>query len=128
MRKISVPKPSGKSGANNPRRVFSTVPLEIDLARSSDRFYCSQLEDPDLIFGGGHCCADPRTGLAAYGPYGVTGPEERAQIRVGIVGTTEGIDRTLKLLEEISQPIEQGSNVDCVLHPSFPGLNAQAPF
>jgi hypothetical protein len=128
MRKISVPKPSGKSGANNPRHVFSTVPLEIDLARSSDRFHCSQLEEPDLIFGGGHCCVDPRTGLAAYGPYGVTGREEPAQIRVGIVGTTEGIDRTLKLLEEISQPIEQGANFDCVLHPSFPGLNVQGPF
>jgi hypothetical protein len=127
MRKISVPKPSGKSGANNPRHVFSTVPLEIDLARSSDRFYCSQLEEPDLIFGGGHCCADPRTGLAAYGPCGVTGREEPAQIRVGIVGTSEGIDRTLKLLEEISQPIEQGANVDCVLHPSFPGLNVLGP-
>ena len=128
MRKISVPKPSGKSGANNPRHVFSTVPLEIDLARSSDRFHCSQLEEPGLIFGGGHCCVDPRTGLAAYGPYGVTGREEPAQIRVGIVGTTEGIDRTLKLLEEISQPIEQGANFDCVLYPSFPGLNVQGPF
>lgn len=66
--------------------------------------------------------------MAAYGPYSVTGPEEAGQIRVGIVGTTEGIDRSLKLLEEISQPIEQGANVDSVLHPSFPGLNIQGPF
>jgi hypothetical protein len=127
MRKISVPKPSGTPGANNPRHVFSTVPLEIELARSSDCFYCSQLEEPDLIFGGGHCCADPRTGLAAYGPYSVTGSEEAGQIRVGIVGTTEGIDRSLKLLEEISRPIEQDANIDCVLHPSFPGLNVRNP-
>jgi hypothetical protein len=128
MRKIFLPSPSGISRVNNPRRVFTTSPIEIELARSSGRFHCSQLEEPELIFGGGHCCVDPRTGLAAYGPYSVTGPEEAGQIRVGIVGSTEGIDRSLKLLEEISQPIEQGAKVDCVLHPSFPGLNIRGPF
>jgi len=125
MKKVSVPRPLGISGATNTRRVFSTVPLEIDLARSSDHFQCFHLQEPDLIFGGGHRCVDPRTGLAAYGPYGVTSPEVPAQIRVGIVGTSEGIDRTIKLLQEISQRIEQGPDVDCVLHPSFPGLNIQ---
>src|ERR1700730_2853664 len=127
MKKAYLPRPSGVPGADNPRRVFNTAPLEIDLARSSDRFHCIQLQEPDLVFGGGHRCVDPRTGLAAYGPYGVTGPEEPGQIRVGIVGTAEAIDKALKLLEEISHPIEQGVNVDCVLHPSFPGLNVQGP-
>jgi len=71
---------------------------------------------------------DPRTGLAAYGPYGTGLPEEPRQIRVGIVGTQESIEKVLKLMEEISQPIEQDANIDCVLHPSFPGLNIQGPF
>jgi hypothetical protein len=66
--------------------------------------------------------------LAAYGPYGVTSPEEPRQVRVGIVGTSEAIENALKLLEEISHPLEQDANIDCVLHPSFPGLNAQYPF
>jgi hypothetical protein len=47
---------------------------------------------------------------------------------VGIVGTQESIEKALKLLDEISQPIEQDANIDCVLHPSFPGLNIQGPF
>ncbi len=71
---------------------------------------------------------DTRTGLAAYGPYcknGAAGPRE---LRVGIVGTTEGIEETLGLLHEISAPIEQDPDVDCILHPSFPGLNLEAPF
>src|ERR1700730_2649460 len=128
MRKSYLPRPSGVPGADNPRRVLSTVPFELALARSSERFECSQLQEPDLRFGGGHCCMDPRTGLAAYGPYGTGLPEEPRQIRVGIVGTQESIEKVLKLMEEISQPIEQDANIDCVLHPSFPGLNIQGPF
>jgi hypothetical protein len=128
MRKSYLPRPSGVPGADNPRRVLSTVPLEIDLDRSSDRFSCFQLQEPDLIFGGSHRCVDPRTGLAAYGPYGVTQPEHTGQVRVGIVGTSEAIDNTIKFLDEISRPIEQDADVDCVLHPSFPGLNSQEPF
>jgi hypothetical protein len=128
MRKSYLPRPSGIPGADNPRRVLSTVPLEIDLARSSSRFYCWQLQEPELLFGGGHGCVDPRTGLAAYGPYGLARPEDTGQVRVGIVGTPEAIDKTLKLLDEISRPIEQSANFDCVQHPSFPGLNSQEPF
>ena len=87
-----------------------------------------QLQEPDLIFGGDHRCVDPRAGLAAFGPYGVTHPDETRQVRVGIVGTTESIDQALRLLKEMSQLIEQGPNVDCVQNPSFPGMNSQAPF
>ena len=128
MRKEYLPRPSGVSRTSNPRRVLSTAPLEIDLARSSDHFPCLQLQEPDLIFGGDHHCVDPRTGLAAFGPYGVTHQDETRQVRVGIVGTTESIDKTLRLLKEMSQPIEQGPNVDCVQNPSFPGMNSQSPF
>ena len=66
--------------------------------------------------------------MAAYGPYGVIRAEDTGQVRIGIVGTPEAIDDTLKLLEEISNPIDQDAAVDCVLHPSFPGMNSQAPF
>jgi hypothetical protein len=66
--------------------------------------------------------------LAAYGHFDLTRPEQPGQIRVGIVGTPEAIDNSLNLLEEISQSIEQEANIDCVLHPSFPGMNSQEPF
>ena len=128
MRKDYLPRPSGVPGTNNPRRVLSTVPIEIDLARSSDRFHCLQIHEPELLFSGGRRCVDPRTGLAAYGPYGVTRPEDIGQIRVGVVGTAEGLEEALGLLEEISQPVEQSPEIDCVLHPSFPGMNSLEPF
>jgi hypothetical protein len=89
-----------------------------------------QLQEPDLIFGGNHYCVDPKTGLGAYGPYGdgKTDIARRGQLCVGVVGTAEGVDETLAYLEKISIPIEQEDNIDCILHPSFPGLNSREPF
>ena len=52
----------------------------------------------------------------------------RPRVRIGIVGTAGDIEKTLKLLDEISQPIEQVSSIDCILYPSFPGLNSGPPF
>jgi hypothetical protein len=89
-----------------------------------------QLQEPDLVFGGNHHCVDPKTGLGAYGPYGEgkTGITRHGQLWVGIVGPAEAIDKTLAYLEEIARPIEQEDDIDCVLHPSFPGLNSEKPF
>jgi hypothetical protein len=47
---------------------------------------------------------------------------------VGIVGTAEAIDKAHELLKEISQPVGQDADVDCVLRPSFPGVNVEDPF
>ncbi len=128
MKKEYLRRPSGDSGTTSLRRVLSTAPLEIDLNRSSTRFHCLQLQEPDLVFGGGHLSVDPKTGLAARGPYGVSRPGDTRQIRVGIVGTPEGTDNILKLLQELSKPIEQTEKFDCVLYPSFPGINSLEPF
>jgi hypothetical protein len=73
-------------------------------------------------------CVDPRTGLAAYGPYSKTDPTRRQAIRLGIVGPADAIDRAVSLIERFSQRIEQGDKIDAVLHPPFPGLNANDPF
>ena len=127
MRKEYLPRPSGIPGTNNPRRVYSSSSIEIDLARSSDQFRCFQIPEPNLIFGRQGTCSDPKTGLALYGPYGVPSQADNPQIRVGIVGTSEGIGYALGLLQELSGPIEQNENVDCMLHPSFPGLNSLGP-
>jgi hypothetical protein len=102
--------------------------LEHLLAKSEDVLRCSYLAEPQLAFAGRQLCEDPRTGLMAYGPYSKTDSTRRAQVRIGIVGPAEGIDLACRLLERISQPIEQKAGVDAVLHPSFPGTNAGEPF
>jgi hypothetical protein len=128
MRQTYLPRPSGIPGSNNPRRIYSTTPIEIDLARSSDQFHCLQIPEPNLLFGDRGCCTDPRTGLALFGPHGAPRHGDVATIPVGIVGTSEGIEAALKLLGELSGPIDQNPDVDCVLYPSFPGTNSQDPF
>jgi hypothetical protein len=44
------------------------------------------------------------------------------------VGPAEAIDRAVALLGLIEQPIEQKEDIDCVLHPAFPGFNCGEPF
>ena len=128
MGKKYLPKPTEVPGAEIPRRVFSSPPLEIHLSRSADQFECIKLQEPELVFGENHRCVDPRTGLAAYGLFSNAGGTSSGQLRVGIVGTGECIEKTLSLLRQISKPIEQDPKLDSVLHPSFPGLNSGKPF
>jgi hypothetical protein len=128
MGKKYLPKPAEAAAADIPRRVLSSPPLEIHLSRSADRFECTQLKEPELLFGENHRCVDPRTGLAAFGPYCNAGGGGRGQLRVGIIGTEEAIEKTLSLLQEISGPVEQDPSLDSILYPSFPGLNSGKPF
>ena len=128
MRKKYLPKHTEACDAETPRRVFSSPPLEIHLSRSADRFECIQLIEPELVFGENHRCVDPRTGLAAYGPYGNANVAGSRQLRVGIVGTSGEVERVRSLLEGISRPVEQYPRLDSILHPSFPGLNSGKPF
>jgi hypothetical protein len=128
MRKKYLPKPAEGPGADTPRRVFNSPPLDIHLSRSADQFECLQLNEPELVFGGNHRCVDPRTGLAAYGPYCNADGENTSQLRVGIIGTSEGIEKAELLLHELSAPVEQDGKLDSILHPSFPGLNSRKPF
>ncbi len=86
------------------------------------------MPEPELTFGENRHCVDVKTGLGVFGSHWRMNATQRPRVRVGIIGTECEIGKTLELLEEISQPVEQDSRIDCVLHPSFPGLNAGPPF
>jgi hypothetical protein len=128
MRKSAHQPSSKRYGSAKKRRVLEAYSLEHLLAKSSDQLHCSLVPEPELVFGGKQCCVDPKTGLAAYGPYSKTDATKRDQLRIGIVGPAEAIDRALALLSTISQPIEQKDTLDAILHPSFPGVNSGEPF
>ena len=98
------------------------------LAQAGIELNCAYLAEPGLNFGGKAQCVDPRTGLAAFGPYSKTDSTRRQSIRLGIVGPAEAIDRAVALLERLSRPIDQGEKIDAILHPPFPGLNSGEPF
>lgn len=98
------------------------------LASPGIELNCAYLPEPDLLFAGKGHCVDPRTGLAAFGPYSKTDSTRRQAIRVGIVGPADAIDRAVSLLQQLSTPIAQTDKIDAVLHPPFPGLNEAEPF
>jgi len=98
------------------------------LASPGIELSCTYLGEPSLSFAAKAQCVDPRTGLAAYGPYSKTDSTRRQTVRVGIVGPADAIDRAVSLLDRISKPIQQSEKVDAVLHPPYPGLNAGEPF
>src|SRR5262249_51956951 len=89
---------------------------------------CTYTEEPELAFASKQRCVDPRTGLTAFGPYSRTDASRREQLRVGIVGPAEAIEKAAALLERMTSPIDQNEKVDAILHPSFPGFNKAEPF
>jgi hypothetical protein len=110
-------------------RTWELPNLDVLLAsRTTEYLNFGYLPEPQLYFGGKQKCEDPKTGLAAFGPYSKSDITRRTQIRVGIVGPAEAIDRAITLLEQMSSRIEQSAKTDAVLHPSFPGMNADEPF
>jgi hypothetical protein len=120
------PPPRRPPSSSRPR--LQAAPIATLLALPGIELSCAYLPEPSLSFGGKFQCVDPRTGLAAYGPYSKTDSTRRQSIRVGIVGPADAIDRAVVLLERLSKPIEQSEKVDAVLHPPFPGLNLGEPF
>lgn len=121
-------RPSHKRPPDSARPRLEATPIATLLASPGIELNCAYLPEPSLRFGGKFQCVDPRTGLAAYGPYSKTDSTRRQSIRVGIVGPADAIDRAVVLLERLSKPIDQSDKVDAVLHPPFPGLNLGEPF
>ncbi len=84
------------------------------------------IEEPRLVFGDGELCADPKTGIAAYGP--ITSGLTKREIRVGVSGTGQGIDAMRTYLDLAHSRIEPGRNskgkfFDAFCFPDFPGID-----
>lgn len=98
------------------------------LARSDTLLQCHYLAEPSLSFAAKQQCEDPRTGLTVYGPYSKSEASRHQQIRIGIVGPAEAIDKAVGFLSGMAHRIDPAGKTDAVLHPSFPGINAGDPF
>ena len=83
------------------------------------------IEEPKIVFNGGHSTVDPKEGLELYGPVNPS----NEPIRVGIIGTGDGISGFKGLLEKARNPISPGLNrageaFDPFCFPPFPGTDA----
>jgi hypothetical protein len=85
------------------------------------------LEEPELEFGSGGKHPDIRRGLELFGP--LDAPQEGGRrIRVGIVGTSETVDRLQRWLERCASGLEAKVSKQPNLFPTFPGFGAASPF
>lgn len=76
------------------------------------------LEEPELLFGYGQTSRDPREGLFLFGPLrdGVM----PLRVRVGVVGTPEGIRLYSNWVRRVSRPIAPpGDTTTSVFYPGF---------
>jgi hypothetical protein len=81
------------------------------------------LKEPELEFGVGHHI-DIRFGLMNHGPLDYDDPLGPRQIKVGIVGITQGVERLAEWFALCRNEIEAKTSNKSNLFPHFPGLDA----
>jgi len=72
-----------------------------------------------LTFGYNQSTFDPRDGLTLFGPFTRT---RVTDINIGIIGTKQGIQRFIKWLERIQEPVKSFDND--IARPFFPGFKS----
>jgi hypothetical protein len=118
----------GQRSRREPKPSLDAGSFNLLLAASETALACTLIPEPNLIFAGKHTCEDPKTGLLAFGPYSKTDATRRTEVRIGVVGPAEAIDRALNLVERMCAAIPHSDKLDALLHPSFPGVNDCDPF
>ena len=78
-----------------------------------------KLDEPELTFGHNQNTYDPRDGLTLFGPISRT---KVSDIKLGIIGTSQGIQRMTNWLYKIQRPVKSLDND--LARPFFPGFEA----
>ena len=123
MRKLTKDRTSRMS---KPRRFEGTGRTS---ARRPPSFESGIVMEPVLAFGGGKQHIDPKTGLALYGPYTVTGQPRPTltSVIIGIVGPAAMVSDARQWLESCSGILTNDGSQP-FLYPHFPGFNESLPF
>ena len=101
------------------------------LAQTQPSFDSFFIEEPKLVFAEGQTFVDPKTGLKLFGPIGSSKQPGRI-VRVGVIGTGQGIGAFLAYLSRCEGRIPAGFNsrgkaYDPVCFPDYPGNNDDSP-
>lgn len=84
------------------------------------------IEEPEICFGRGGTHIDVRAGLVTYGPFDLDADSVPRPIQVGIIGTTNTVDKLRDWLEASREPVYSGESKRPKLRPDFPGLNLES--
>lgn len=106
--------------------------VDVLLRASPPAFSSFYIEEPQLVFGGGHTSVNPKEGIALFGPLDVDIHRGKV-VRVGVIGTGRGIDAFKKYLDARRRETLPGNNsrgnpYDAICFPPFPGAAATAGF
>ncbi len=81
------------------------------------------LQEPVLLFGGGHPAPDPKTGISLFGPYS----ESTTQITVAVIGDATTVDQVGRLLAMCASKVS-GPTKYPLWTQDFPGFRKDGPF
>jgi hypothetical protein len=84
---------------------------------------CEYLTEPLLAFANGQLHADPKAGIARYGPRSFGRGEHPDRVRVGLIGTAETVSMAQKWLQENAEGVLGNEK-----HPEFPGYQRDRGF
>src|SRR3989304_1578730 len=83
------------------------------------------LDEPAVRFRYGQAAAAPYDGLSLFGPFDTDDNSHPANVRYGVIGTTEGLELFGALVDRLRRPI--GADPKACSHdiwPPFPGFDA----
>src|ERR1035441_4229928 len=86
------------------------------------------LEEPELEFGRQGRHVDIRFGISAHGPVSIEDPHAPKEIKLGLVGTAESIEKLVSWLEGSRNYIPAKESKKPNLFPSFPGFGQDRCF
>ncbi len=117
----------------NHRRTFDLANRLNQIQSRS--FNAWHLPEPNLVFHKHFRLVDPKTGLGLYGPWALNEEGAPTQIRLGIIGTGETIDRAQQWIRRCANkvhpalPKKRNERVkDPIMFPSFPGMSSNTSF
>lgn len=83
----------------------------------------TELPSPLLEFGSPGEFTEPKIGLTQAGPFDLRfGAAHKSQVKIGLVGPAEMIDKALRWYERCQNPIMPGMD-NLAQYPFFPGFN-----
>lgn len=128
-RKAPTPKEVGIFKHGKSRAKQQRADVDKLIASAPAAFDAAFIEEPLLVFSNGRTAVDPKSGLLDYGPVGPI----PTFIRLGVVGTPEGVDAFSHYLQRAKRPIlpglnKRGKHYDPLAFPDFPGIAADRVF
>ena len=81
------------------------------------------LDEPGLRFNESGVHHDPKTGIALYGPLGLSNGTHPGQVHVGLIGTDPGVNAARELLEEYAGGVSGSDSIT-----PFPGCDSETGY